>query len=322
MARLVRGLIAAGLLLTLPAGCGGEGATRFSASEDPRPGGGGALTLAIAPTGVFLDPLRAGSPGARLLTRQIFEPLVSSQWPPFEPSERRRGLAEGWSHSRDYRVWAFRLRSGVDFQDGEPFTAAAVSANARRWRADPVGSKLLPGLIAADDPRPGLVRFIFAAPVRDLPRRLADPRLGIVSPLALASARADGRVAALNGGTGGFRLAEEGGGTRDADIVLRRNARWWGGDAGLGPTLDELIFRVVNDPGERLRLLRAGRVRVATGLTPSQLAAVSEDPLLAVTGGPAGGLAHQRSVHGLRPGGAQPLTGVWIALLQTGAASP
>jgi peptide/nickel transport system substrate-binding protein len=304
----------------LLAGCGDEGAARFSSSEDLRPGGGGALTLTIPPPGGFLDPLRAQNPAAQMLSRQIFEPLVSSQKPPYEGARPSRGLAVDWVHSRDYRVWAFNLRSGVEFQDGEPFNAAAVAANAGRWIADPAGAALLPGLIAADDPRPGLVRFIFSSPVRDLPRLLGDPRLGIISPLALKTSEG-GSVASLSGGTGAFRLAEGEGGVGEADIVLRRYGAWWGGAEGLGPALDELIFRVIVDPGVRLRLLGDGLVRIAVALAPGQTAAVRADPLLAVSGAPDGILAFQRSVHGLGSGVAQPLSGVWIALVQTGAAS-
>ena len=322
MARAVRGLIAAGLLGVLLAGCGDEGAARFSASEDLRPGGGGALTLTIPPPGGFLDPLRAQNASARLLSRQIFEPLVFAQHPPYESGDRVRGLATGWSHSRDYRVWAFQLRSGVEFHDGEPFTAAAVAGNARRWIADPAAAPLLPGLIAADAPRPGLARFIFSAPIRDLPARLNDPRLGIVSPLALAASEASGSVASLNGGTGAFRLAEGEGGDGEADILLRRFGGWWGSDEELGPALDELIFRVIVNPQVRLRLLGEGLVRVAASVEPRQAAAVRADPLLAVSAGPDGILAYQRSVHGLDTGVAQPLSGVWIALVQAGAASP
>ena len=322
MARPVRGLIAAGLLAVLLAGCGDEGAARFSASEDVRPGGGGALTLTIPPPGGFLDPLRARNTSAQLLSRQIFEPLVSTQHPPYESRERARGLALGWSHSRDYRVWAFQLRSEVEFHDGEPFSARAVAANAQRWIAEPAAEELLPGLIAADAPRPGLVRFIFARPIRNLPARLDDPRLGLVSPLALAASEASGSVASLNGGTGAFRLAEGEGGTGEADIVLRRFGAWWGSDEGLGPALDELIFRVVVDPRVRLDLLADGAVRVAVSLRPAQAAAVRADPLLAVTSGPGELLAFQRSVHGLDTVPAQPLSGVWIPLIQAGAASP
>ena len=321
MAPPVRGLIAAGLLVVLLAGCGSEGAARFSASEDLRPGGGGALTLTIPPPGGFLDPLRAQNASARLLSRQIFEPLVFAQHPPYESADRTRGLAIGWSHSRDYRVWAFQLRSEVEFHDGEPFNATAVADNAGRWIADPAGAALLPGLIAADHPRPGLVRFIFSSPMRDLPARLNNPRLGIVSPLALAASEASGSVASLNGGTGAFRLAEGEGGSGEADILLRRFGGWWGAEEGLGPALDELIFRVIVDSGVRLRLLEDGLVRVATSLEPAQAGAVRADPLLAVSAGSDGILAYQRSVHGLDSGVAQPLSGVWIALVQA-AASP
>lgn len=45
----------------------------------------------------------------------------------------RGGLAESWEANEDCTRWRFKLRQGIYFQDGEPFNAAAVVENYRRW---------------------------------------------------------------------------------------------------------------------------------------------------------------------------------------------
>jgi ABC-type transport system substrate-binding protein len=216
--------------------------------------------------------------------------------------------------SGDLRVWRLRLRPGIRFQDGEVLDASAVLANAERWRTSPVGRRLLPGLIAADGPRPDLVRFVFSAPVPDLPRRLGDPRLGLVSPAVLTppnqAAATLGR--ATQAGSGPFELA----GRSGAALILRRNRAWWGGRQGLGPALDTLAFRPVADRAHRLALLRRGSVRVAGDLVGAAAKRLQGAPLLTAVGvkGPYP-IGFERSVRGIDTWRPQSLSGVWLALL-------
>ena len=42
-------------------------------------------------------------------------------------------LATSWKASSGGKVWTFKLRKGVRFQDGTPFNAKAVCANFNRW---------------------------------------------------------------------------------------------------------------------------------------------------------------------------------------------
>ena len=172
-------------------GCGDEGEGGSSASAGPDPGAGGAIAWELAERPRTLDPLFADTPAEQLVARQIAEPLVENLIGPFSESREMRrspGLATMRPSDGD-RIWSARLRPGVSFQDGSPFDAAAVLANAARWTAQPSLSGLPPGLLA-DSPRPGLVRFILPAPDPAFDRRLASSRLGIVSPRALTAAGA------------------------------------------------------------------------------------------------------------------------------------
>lgn len=293
--------------------CGGDGgeATTPPAAETG-PGGGGALTYALAAAPGSIDPLTATTRSALVVTRQLHEPLVDSISPPFQ-ERGRRSLALSWSPSSDRRVWRLRLRRGVRFQDGSPFHAEAVVANATRWRTTTEGRRLVPGLIGADAPRSAVARMVFDRPRPNLPRLLGSPRLGIVSPLALRPR--DGASAELGRstgtGTGPFELREGEGG---AVVVLARFASWWGSRASLGPALDQIEFRAVESESRRAEMLEQGRVLVADSLGPAAAARVRRDPLLTVTPGPGmESVGMERSIRGLRGSDVQSLSSVWLA---------
>jgi peptide/nickel transport system substrate-binding protein len=319
-------MLVAGFSLALIAGCGDGGAAPFPGAGSMPAGEGGRLFFAIAEGPGDLDPLHSGTFSAEIVARQLFEPLVSRLHGPYAADKPpRAGLALGWAHSRDFRVWSFRLRPGVRFQDGTPLDATAVAANAERWLSDSAGRRLVPGLVAAAAPRPNEVRLILADPLPDLPARLGDPRLGIVSPPALQpeSGVSASFVGAREAGSGPFELR----GRVASVAVLARNRHWWGSDAGLGPSLDEIVFRIVPDEGRRVGLLRSGAVRVASGLGARRADSIGRDPLLTAVGGRRAEIGRisfgewvgfERSVRGIASARPIPLSGVWVALLAGG----
>jgi peptide/nickel transport system substrate-binding protein len=302
-------------VLALLAGCGEDESDAPAAGTLDQPGAGGTLTWALAERPQEIDPLLADTRAEQLVTRQIHEPLAEDLTVPFGDVQRP-GLSPFWRSSAGGARWSFRLRSGVRFQDGTRFNGQAVLANADRWRTTPAGQALLPGLLAADSPRPDLVRFILDRPDPDFPARLKDPRMGIVSPRALdppsgenAELRRDNRT-----GTGPFELRES-----DSDgVVLARNLAWWGTQRDLGPALDQVDFRVVEKVADRVALLSEGDVQVAEALG-SEAAAARRDPLLDVLGSGSGTLGLQRSVRGITSASEIPsLSAVWLTRVGAG----
>jgi peptide/nickel transport system substrate-binding protein len=172
------------------------------------------------------------------------------------------------------------------------------------------GGALLPGLAAADAPRPNLVRFIFDAPNPDLMRQLASVRLGVVSPRALRAARPTAEPGAVAAGTGPFELHDR----RRDRVLLSRNPRWWGTRQELGPAVELLELRFEPSADRRLALLRRGVVQVAEPLGPGQVRELRRDPLLtsqAGIGETRVGL--ERSVRGFRPTrGVTALSRAWL----------
>lgn len=288
-------------------GCGGDQADPGPAGL-PAAGGGGTLTLAVPRLAQSLDPLMARGSGEELIVRQLYEPLGGSLRGPYGRRRARPGLVLSASGSPDRRLWRLELRTGVRFGDETPLNASAVAVNARRWLTTPAGRSLLPELFAVDAPRPNEVRFLLASPVRQLPKRLAAPQLGIVSPLALEPRSGEGAQLvepAAGAGSGPFEQAAPTAG----ELSLARNASWWGSDLGLGPALDGVSF-VAAAKAERLTLLERGEVEVAGPLASAASAKIDSDPLLRVAGA-SPELALAASVRGLKSA-VQSLSGVWL----------
>lgn len=310
----LRAALAAALLVLVATGCGGDEETEATAGL-PAAGGGGVLTYAVPGLPRDLDPLAASRREEALITRQVHEPLVGALTGPYGDMRRRPGLALSVRPSGDRTVWTVRLRRGVRFQDSSRFNASAVIANSRRWLSTGAGQAVLPDLFAVDAPRPNEVRFVLDAPARDLPRRLASSRLGIVSPQALQPSGGEGaRFLTLSAGTGTgpFELT----GRSSTSYELARNASWWGSREGLGPALDGLAFTLSDRESERLRLLRSGEAEVAEPLGRRALKAVAADPLLVAARSQGAGIGLQGSVRGLKPA-PQPrsLSSVWLTTL-------
>ena len=303
------------LLLAVLAGCGGGGGDgRQGNSQLPPAGGGGTLAYALPALPSTLDPLAANG-RAETVTRQVYEPLIAQVSAPYGEGAVQPGLALSAKPSRDRTIWTLALRAGVRFQDGTAFNAAAVLVNSRRWQSDPRGQALLPHLFAVDAPRPDEVRFLLDQPVRDLPRTLASPRLGIVAPAALQPQSGKGArflADVRNSGTGAF-LPGAGGPAR---MELSRYARWWGSPLGLGPALDGVTFLAAPRADQRYRMLADGTVQVADPLDAAGLRAAESDPLLSTVGGAGSGIGMEGSVRGISSALSVPLlTGVWLTRL-------
>lgn len=292
----------------LIAACGGDDEPATSVAPEPAD----ELTVAISgPVGA--DPLSADDRPSQFALHQVFEPLIATVEPPYGRAGSRKGPALGLRPAAGGTVWVIRLRRGVHFADGDLLNGSAVALNARRWVAS--GTGLIPGLITADAPRTDRVRLILSDPLPDLADRLADPRLGIVSPRAIR-VRANGTVrfaARAAAGTGPFVIEER----NDDGVSLVRNTGWWGSSYRLGPALRRIGFVVEPALAERLALLSAGQVEIADELGGGAASrAIANDPLLGEIATGTSLMGVERSLRGVDasdPG--TPLSGAWLTAI-------
>ena len=171
-------------------------------------------------------------------------------------------LAESWKISSDGRKIVFRLRRGVRFPDGAPFTSGDVVDTFRKLLDPALHSPIADtfktgrGGVTATAGGVDTATVEFPAPAGDIER--------MFDQVAIVSAKAARRPAP---GLGPFLIAERRSG---AFILLRRNPAYWKRDASGRPLPRVESIRLdieANRDLEALRFMR-GEVKLIDSLTP------------------------------------------------------
>lgn len=181
-------------------------------------------------------------------------------------------LAESWTASPDNLTWTLKLRSGVTFSDGVPFTSADVLFAFTVIYDDklhsPLGASMRVGdkplQVSAPDASTVVIRFPapFGPGLRlldnlfILPRHLLEPAFKAGT---FAKAWSTATPPAEMAGLGPFVLKQYQPGQR---LVFERNPRYWRTDerGGKLPRLDRITFEIVPDENAELLALRAGQI--------------------------------------------------------------
>lgn len=239
---------------------------------------------------VNLEPGNVTDGNSLIVQQQIYNRLLE-----FKPGTTNvePALATEWTASADGKVWTFKLRQGVTFQDGTPFDAAAVVFNVERWwdpnhpngyrnagKAYEIWQQMFGGfkgsensiLTAVEAVDPATVRFVLKQPFAAFPSAIATGYFGMASPTAIQKAGARyGTAGSTAVGTGPFILKEWRTGDR---IVLAKNPKYWQADR---PKSEQLVIRFIADPAARLAQLRAGQLDFTVDLAPDQRKEVEGD---------------------------------------------
>lgn len=236
--------VAAGGTLT---GCGGD---------SPKLRSGGTLVVALPEYPALLNPAQGVSEEAGWIADTVVEPLYRFR----DDATLEPVLAAADPQvSPDGLVWTIRLRQGVTYSNGAPFTATGVAACLSRVSAPATAAEWGPYLA-------GRIRSVTAvdpATVRlELPRPFGILRQFLAClPIPHESALADPQALV---GTGPFRTESV---TPGQGVRVVRNDRYRGPKAAL----DGMEFRVVPTPGARVAELKAKRIGVDPRLAADQL---------------------------------------------------
>ena len=204
------------------------------------------LAMTLEPPG--LDPTAgAASAIAEITLYNIYETLTKVT-PDGRPVPL---LAESWTASPDLRQWTFKLRQGVKFHNGEPFSAATVkfaferaaekgSANKDRATFANIDS------IAMPDAHTVVLTLKNGNP--DLPFQLGQATAVMVEPKSVAG------NATQPVGTGPYRLDSW---ARGSSVTL---LRWDGHRNAKGVALRRVTVRFISDPAAQVAALLSGDV--------------------------------------------------------------
>lgn len=223
-----------------------------------------------------LDPNSPRDEIALVFAPNLFSRLVALD----TDSRLLPDLAESWEVERGGLAYTFKLREGVRWHDGEPFTAEDVRWTLERLKRRPsFAVEALRRIVAIEVPDEHTVVL-----------RLAEPWAPFLSVLA-----GDGafilprhRAAALDGagplrdpvGTGPFKLA---GWTPGQRIALAANLDFF----RPGPYVDRVVYRFVPAAAHGSDLLLQGAVDLLMIRPPLQLLpGLSRDPRVKVSSGP------------------------------------
>ena len=181
-------------------------------------------------------------------------------------------MALGWDVSDDGMIYTIRLRPGVRWHDGVPFTADDVKFTIETILDPRNHSGLRPQLKEierVDVVDEHTIRIVLSTPLSVLPTKL---KVGIVPKHVLEGREFNTDKFSQDSpvGSGPFRFLER---KRGEYFLFEANPDYY----GEGPHVDRLVYKFLPDPNVRLIQLIKGEIDV-TQLNPKDVAAVSGNP--------------------------------------------
>jgi peptide/nickel transport system substrate-binding protein len=202
------------------------------------------MGMTLEPPG--LDPtIAAAAAIAEVTLYNVYETLTKIN----EDGSVAPLLASSWEIAPDLKTSTFKLRTGVKFQNGEPFNAAAVKFSYDRAAAPTSTNKdrsLFQSIAAVTTPDPDTVVVTMKNPEPNLPFLLGQASASIVEP---KSAPTD---ATQPVGTGPFTLAAW---AKGSSITLNKWPEYRNASA---IALNKVTIRFVSDPSAQVASLLSG----------------------------------------------------------------
>jgi peptide/nickel transport system substrate-binding protein len=228
---------------------------------------GGRLVVAQRSEPKTLNPVTATDAPSREVIGRMMADLIHINR---ASQQTEAALAKSWTESKDGRVFSLKLRRGVRFSDGQPFTADDVVFSFQVYLDEKTHSPQRDLLVIGGKPitvqklDDYTVRFTLAQPyaaaerifdsVAILPRHLLEkPYRDGTFAQAWTLATPPSQIAGL----GPFRLKEYTPGQR---LVLERNPYYWKADRAKKrlPYLDQMVFLFLGNEDAQVLQFQSG----------------------------------------------------------------
>lgn len=217
---------------------------------------------------IGLDPARLTDQESLRVTANIFETLVRYD---NKGEKIISSLAESWKSSDDGRIWQFKLRSDVRFQDGSMMDAESIVFNFHRWMDEDnpyhtgtfnywsasfgYDEPIITRVEALDNQS---VQITLSEPYAPFLETLALPSFGIASPQAIKTYNDSLMYNPV--GTGPFVLDAWNSGNL---VHLTAFKQYW----GKKPLANALTFEMDSSESSRLNRLTTKEAHIAEGIS-------------------------------------------------------
>jgi peptide/nickel transport system substrate-binding protein len=204
------------------------------------------------------DPHFSTSSNDIRISFNLFDNLVSRH----PDGKLHPALATEWKMTSP-TTWTFKLRNGVKWHNGDPFSSADVKYSLERTWDPNVKTRVstvFTTIERVDAPDPGTVVFTTKKPDPLLAARLAFYGGQIVPKKYVESVGGD-EFNAKPVGTGPVRFVSW---TKDDRVVLDANPDYFGGK----PDFDRFVMRSIPEVAPRIAALLKGEVDIITQLPP------------------------------------------------------
>ncbi|PYM47494.1 MAG: hypothetical protein DME16_12710 [Candidatus Rokuibacteriota bacterium] len=227
-----------------------------SREAEAQPKRGGTLVMLVQPEPPTLASYLSTSGPIGQVTAKVYDGLLEYDFN-LNPVA---SLAESWQAGADGKSITFKLRRGVRFHDGKPFTSADVKFSVMEVlkKVHPRGANTFRALIDIETPDETTAVFKLDQPAPYILRALS----GYESPM-LPKHLFEGQdpKSASNAnkpvGTGPFKFVEW---DKGQFIRLDRNDQYW---KPAQPYLDRIVARFIPDPSTRAAAMEKGEVHFA-----------------------------------------------------------
>jgi peptide/nickel transport system substrate-binding protein len=226
--------------------------------------------------GVYsMNPYAVTTSPIQAIWGSVMESLV---YVDYDKREFMGMLAESWEVQPD--MVRFKLRTGVYFHDGTPFSAQDVIASYKRILTDKESLQA---------PNLRNIREMTAPDDTTIVLTLKKPDANVLEkfvnrPIMKRSTAEKMGAADQNPiGTGPYKFVSW---NRSGPFVMRRNEKYW----GEAPKIEEVIYKIIKEDAARIVALEAGQVDFISNIPPHEVGRLKSNPKI-----------HVAQVRGLRP---------------------
>jgi len=234
----------------------------------------GRVVVALGSDTSTMDPHMHTERVGIIVNQHMFDTLLTRDTKTWQPVPH---LAESIT-SVNPTTWELKLRRGVKFHNGEPFTAESVKFSFERV-LNPEQKSPLRGSFtwakSVDVVDDHTVRITTVKPYPVIHEMLTFGQFSMVPPKYIKE-KGDAVFARSPVGTGPYRFVDW---RKGEQLTLEANEQYWKG----APAIKTLVFRVIPEAATQIAELLSGGVDIIRAVPPDQLPAIKSSNVARVT---------------------------------------